>query len=127
SFDPYRTSTETHVVISIRGIGELAPADFNNPAAHPSRVDLDSGTDEYGIRRAVVTLTPAPRDNDLWNAMDATMNAVANLFANGQPMQVLQSTRDGLGTTHHETGTLWMGRDPTERGTGTAGRVQATD
>ncbi len=126
-FDQLRTSTDTHVAISIRGIGELAPADFNNPAAHPSRVDLDSGTDEYGIRRAVVTLTPAPRDNDLWNAMDATMNAVANLFANGQPMQVLQSNRDGLGTTHHETGTLWMGTDPTQSVTDQDGRFHHTE
>src|SRR6266404_5933645 len=89
-FDQLRTSTDTHVAIAIRGIGEIAAADFNDPAAHPSRVDLDSGTDEYGIRRAFVTLTATQRDNDLWAVMDATMSQVANVFANGQPMQLIQ-------------------------------------
>ena len=43
-FDHLRTSTDTHVAIAIRGIGEMAAADINNPAAHPSRVELESGT-----------------------------------------------------------------------------------
>ena len=59
-FDQLRTSTDTHVAIAIRGIGEIAAADLNNPAAHPSRVDLDPGTDEYGVRRGVVTLVAHP-------------------------------------------------------------------
>ena len=41
-FDQLRTSTDTDVAIAIRGIGEIAAADFNNLASHPSRVDLDS-------------------------------------------------------------------------------------
>jgi choline dehydrogenase-like flavoprotein len=132
-FDQLRTSTDTHVAIAIRGIGEIAAADFNDPAAHPSRVDLDSGTDEYGIRRAFVTLTATQRDNDLWAVMDATMSQVANVFANGQPMQLIQSgpggvpAHDGLGTTHHETGTLWMGTDPTKSVTDPAGRLHHTE
>lgn len=111
-FDQLSTSNDTDVAIAIRGIGEIASADFNNPGAHPSRVDLDPRTDEYGVRRAIVTLATTQRESDLWNVMDATMNQVATLFANGQPMQVIQSNRDGLGTTHHEAGTLWMGADP---------------
>ncbi|TMA57371.1 MAG: DUF1080 domain-containing protein [Deltaproteobacteria bacterium] len=132
-FDQLRTSTDTHVAIAIRGIGEIAAADFNDPAAHPSRVDLDSGTDEYGIRRAFVTLTATQRDNDLWAVMDATMSQVANVFANGQPMQLIQSgpggvpAHDGLGTTHHETGTLWMGTDPTKSVTDPDGRFHHTE
>ena len=80
-YEQLRSSSDTDVAIAIRGIGEIAAADFNNLAAHPSRVDLDSATDEYGIRRALVTLTATQRDNDLWTAMDAAMTQVMNVFA----------------------------------------------
>ena len=113
-YDQLRTSTDTHVAIAIRGLGEMEPADPANAGAHPSRVELSTRTDEYGVRRASVLLTQTPRDQELWNAMDAAMQKVANIFANGQPMQVIQNNRDGLGTTHHEAGTLWMGTDPTK-------------
>jgi len=126
-FDQLRTSTDTHVAIGIRGIGQMAAADPNNPSAHPSRVDLDPRTDEYGVRRAVVTLTPTQTDGDLWNIMDATMAQVAAVFANGQPIQTLQSNRDGLGTTHHETGTLWVGTDATKSVTDENGRFHHTE
>src|SRR4029077_1448031 len=132
-FDQLRTSSDTHVAIAIRGIGEIAAADFNNLAAHPSRVDLDAATDEYGVRRAFVTLTATQQDNDLWAVMDATMSQVANVFANGQPIQLIQSNpggvpaHDGLGTTHHETGTLWMGTDPTKSVTDPDGRFHHTE
>jgi len=126
-YDQLRTSNDSHVAIAIRGIGEIAAADLNDPAAHPSRVDLGPGTDEYGIRRGVVTLTATQRDNDLWDVMDAAMNQVANIFANGQPMQLIQRNRDGLGTTHHETGTLWMGSDPTKSVTDPDGRFHHTE
>jgi choline dehydrogenase-like flavoprotein len=132
-FDQLRTSSDTHVAIAIRGIGEIAPADLNNPAAHPNRVDLDPVTDEYSIRRAFVTLAASQRDNDLWTVMDATMSQVANVFANGQPIQFIQSgaggvpAHDGLGTTHHETGTLWMGTDPTKSVTDPDGRFHHTE
>ncbi len=105
-YEQLRSSSDTDVAIAIRGIGEIAAADFNNLAAHPSRVDLDSATDEYGIRRALVTLTATQRDNDLWTAMDAAMTQVMNVFANGQPIQLIQANasggpaHDGLGTTH---------------------------
>ncbi|MDA9496067.1 family 16 glycoside hydrolase [Bradyrhizobium sp. CCBAU 11357] len=121
-YDQLRTSTDTHVAIAIRGLGEMEPADPANPASHPSRVDLSSRTDEYGVRRASVTLTATPRDQVLWSAMDAAMQQVAAIFANGQPMQVLQNGQDGLGTTHHEAGTLWMGTDPALSVTDSNGR-----
>src|SRR5207302_6016 len=82
-FEQLATSTDTHVAVAIRGIGEMEPADLNNIGAHPSRVDLDARTDEYGVRRAFVTLTATQRDNDLRSAMEATMADVANLIANG--------------------------------------------
>jgi len=59
--------------------------------------------------------------------MDAAMQKVAAIFANGQPMQVIQTNRDGLGTTHHEAGTLWIGTDPTRSVTDHQGRFHHTD
>ena len=126
-FDQLRTSTDTHVAIAIRGIGEMAPADFNNPETHPSRVELDLRRDEYDVRRALVTITAQQRDNDLWDVMDATMAKVAAIFADGQPIQEIQKNRDGLGTTHHETGTLWMGTDAAKSVTDPAGRFHHID
>jgi len=126
-YDQLRTSTDTHVAIAIRGLGEMEPVDPANLGTHPSQVDLSLRTDEYGVRRASVVLTPTQRDQDLWVAMDAAMQKVANIFANGQPMQVLQSGQDGLGTTHHEAGTLWMGTDPTKSVTDSHGRFHHTE
>ena len=126
-FDQLRTSSDTRVAIAIRGLGEMEAADFGNISSHPSRVDLDVGKDEYGIRRGTVTLTPTARDNELWAAMDTAMQQVANLFANGQPFETLQNNRDGLGTTHHEAGTLWMGADPARSVTNEDGRFHHTE
>ena len=126
-FDQLRTSTDTHVAISIRGIGEMAAADIDSLDAHPSRVELDHPKDEYGVRRALVTLTASERDSELWTVMDATMAEVASIFANGHSMETIQSSREGLGSTHHETGTLWMGTDPTKSVTDHAGRFHHTE
>src|SRR5215210_5766059 len=138
-FDKLRTADDQTVAIAIRGIGQMAAADPTNPDAHPSRVELDPNrTDEYTITRALVTLAPTQDDNDLWTIMDRAMDQTAKVFAGGQPFKVVfdggatvdadansdlsqispyapkspqspTNRRDGLGTTHHETGTLWMG------------------
>src|SRR6185369_14046800 len=88
--------------------------------------------DENGMPRAFVSVQPSAADNELWDAMDKAAEDVALIFANGQPYEVLtgagfqpvaagqsaltvssrQSRRDGLGTTHHEAGTLNIGDDP---------------
>lgn len=79
------------------------------------------------------------KDFELWEAMDKAADEAALIFAGGHPYQVFKflhnkpvqtldvtagqaaanvlpfiDRRDGLGTTHHEAGTLWMGDDPTE-------------
>jgi len=64
-------------------------------------------------------------DDDLWSAMDATMKKVADILANGQPTP--QPSRDGLGTSHTEAGTLWMGTDPATSVTDEDGRFHHTD
>ena len=118
---PSRTSRavdDDHVVITLRGVGELQP---HNPA---NRVTLSGDTDEFGVRRAFVSLGD-PRDaaqpgetiqttNDraTWNAMDAMADDVRAVIVGTSTSDDLARYRDGLGTTHHEAGTLWMGTDP---------------
>jgi choline dehydrogenase-like flavoprotein len=118
SFDAHRGANDTHVVITIRGIGEMQP---ENPG---NRVGLDPNpaeTDEFGVQRALVSIAnpgdaatraanpKAERDFQLWKAMDQAAKDVAKAFGVAQPPE---PSRDGLGTTHHESGTLYMG-EPT--------------
>jgi hypothetical protein len=95
---------------------------------------LDDTKDEFQKRRASARLEPSARDELLWNAMDDTSNLLAVHFAGNQPFEILTplgfvqvsptddlktvlpytmgpfgSRRDGLGTTHHEAGSLRMG------------------
>jgi choline dehydrogenase-like flavoprotein len=128
TFQRFRTVDDNVVVITIRGIGEMEP---QNPG---SFVRLDPEPDEFGVRRAFVAIGTTAKDQALWDAMDRASDDAALVFANGQPYEVLGSggfvpvatgqpartvlgfappRRDVLGTTHHETGTLWMGEDPT--------------
>jgi hypothetical protein len=75
-------------------------------------LDPNLDPDEFGVPRAFVTLTPTAKDLALWDAMDQAADKVAKIFAGSQTLEVISKNRDGLGTTHHETGTLWMGDDP---------------
>jgi choline dehydrogenase-like flavoprotein len=137
-FEPHLNATDTHVVVTMRGIGEMEPLNAN------SFVRLDPETDESGVQRAFVNLSPTAKDLELWEAMDKAADDVARIFANGrlvdlivrnniEQLQIDASTlatalpyriddptnpgkkmnnpkrRDGLGTTHHEAGTLRMG------------------
>jgi hypothetical protein len=127
-FDRFRHTTDTTVVITIRGIGEMQP---HNP---DSRITLATDMDEYHLPRAHVSLKPAVKDLQLWEAMDRAADEVALVFADAKPYHVFlggsafapataalnpsellpfAARRDGLGTTHHQAGTLWMGDDPT--------------
>ncbi len=140
TFEAHKNATDTHVVITIRGIGEMEPkpdTDFGNSVT----LDLDpQQNDEFQTRRAFVNLQPSARDMEFWNVMDKAADDVAKIFANGQKIDVLKSgqviarnvdpaslstilpfklsdasgpgRRDGVGTTHHEAGTLRMGDDP---------------
>jgi hypothetical protein len=106
----------------------MEAASFDDVNAHPSRVDLDATrNDEFGVPRAFVTMQNTANDLALWDVMDTAMMQVANLFANGQPMQILQQNRDGLGTTHHETGSLWMHGDAAKGVTAPDGRFHFTE
>jgi choline dehydrogenase-like flavoprotein len=141
-FEPFKNVTDSHVVITIRGIGEMEPFDPDLPDTQSSRVKPDPDPDEFGVPRALVELQPTPNDQLLWKAMDETSDDIAKIFSGGMAYEVFtpqgvrlvnpsddlsqillysprghadeakRGRRDGLGTTHHETGTLWMGTDP---------------
>ena len=134
TFDAHKHASDTLVVITIRGIGEMQPDNGM------SNVTLDLNpqqNDEFQTRRAWVNLQPTLRDQELWNAMDKASDDIALIFANGEKIDVLANQqviatnvdphalatilpykssdasgpgrRDGLGTTHHEAGTLRFG------------------
>ncbi len=136
TLDAFRAASDTHLVITIRGIGEMEP---HNPNSFVRR---DPEPDEFGMQRAFVSIVPTARDNALWEAMDQAADEVAQVFAGGQSYEVLTPNgvkevspgnrlrevfpypgrRDTLGTTHHEAGTLWMGDDPDTSVTNADGR-----
>jgi choline dehydrogenase-like flavoprotein len=70
--------------------------------------------DEYGMPRAYVQFNSTAAENALANAMDAAIVGLANQLAGNNPadIQITSQSRDGLGTTYHEAGTLWMGTNP---------------
>ncbi|MGE5269652.1 MAG: family 16 glycoside hydrolase [Thiohalocapsa sp.] len=113
TFDNFRTASESHIVITMRGIGQMEGQVAGN------RIALDPEADQWGARRAIVSIAPTQKDLALWDAMDKAADDVAAVFAAGGAMEVIGKNRDGLGTTHHEAGTLWMGnqgaaRSPTD-------------
>jgi GMC oxidoreductase len=80
--------------------------------------------DEFGMPRAYVQLNSTAAEDALANAMDASIHGLANQLAgnNAADLQITSQDRDGLGTTYHEAGTLWMGTDPVTSVTDTNGR-----
>ena len=139
-------ATDSHVVITIRGIGEMEP---RNPASNVTR-DLNPAQTDFNERKAYVNLNASARDLELWDAMDKASDDLAHAFAGGLEFEVFtpqgikkakptsggqprtdlktllfytpkndpnpanRGRRDGLGTTHHEAGTLRMGDNPSD-------------
>jgi len=130
TFERFKGITDTQIVITVRGIGELRPNNTN------TRVTLGGELDEYQIPRAFVSIQPGAEDVILWQAMDRASDDVALVFANSQAYEVLVGSafvsvapgqraetvlpflnsprRDGLGTTHHEAGSLSFGDNAAE-------------
>jgi Domain of Unknown Function (DUF1080)/GMC oxidoreductase len=98
--DVLRQADEDSVVVNVRGVGEMQPG---NPG---TRVTLSAEPDEFGVRRAFVSINPTQNDRD-------TMDTVRQLFAAPAGSTDVARNRDGLGTTHHEGGTLRTGVSPT--------------
>ena len=128
---PLQEVNDNTVVITIRGIGETQK---QNPG---SNITLTGETDEVNVQRALVAYNLSTNDFELWDALDKASDDVAKVFAGGHDFTVFTATgpqtvaptadlkqlvpyapvwqggrRDGMGTTHHEAGPLWMGDDP---------------
>jgi choline dehydrogenase-like flavoprotein len=129
------------VAITCRGIGEMV-GDRLTAVPNPggSWINLSPfEADEFGRPRAWVNLLASAADLALWDTMDATslalMQQIAGnaadieYFYNGTwnslapTPAIMRQLRDGLGTTHHEAGTLWMGIGPNNSVTDLNGRL----
>jgi len=119
---------EDWIVMTLRGIGEMlgyrSANALKQTGAAPSWMDLSDQTDEFGLRRAWVNLVANNDDNSLWNTMDKAALDLTKALANNDPtkIKVVSQMRDGLGTTHHEAGTLWMGANVNDSVTNLDGR-----
>src|SRR5258708_5307870 len=92
-------ASDTHVVITLRGIGEMTPQNSD------SFVRLSSNKTEDSRAIAEVTLADIKTgtsntaqsniDKQTWDAMDALADEVALIFANGKPFEIL-GTKEGL-------------------------------
>lgn len=104
---------DTHVAITIRGIGEMQPQNPSNNVRLDSEVEPETGQRRVFVnlddpRQIALRINPkVDLDGQLWDAMDAAALDVARAF--GATPANADVVRDTLGTTHHETGTLWMG------------------
>jgi hypothetical protein len=113
------------VAVTFRGFAEtkgVKDQRIGNPGLR--WIDLSPEHDEFGFRRGFVNLAINAAEARLWNAMDAATVEFARKLANDDnaAIRVISSSRDGLGTTYHESGTLWMGDDPAKSVTDTNGR-----
>jgi len=114
------------VAVTFRGCAETKGVK-DQPVGNPALRWINLSPferDEFGFRRAFVNLAINAAEARLWNAMDAATVGLARKFANedSTAFRLISSSRDGLGTTYHESGTLWMGDDPATSVTNTNGR-----
>lgn len=149
TFDRFASADDTTVVITIRGIGEMQPG---NPDSRvrldPELDEFQVARAFVALAQPVANGSPqSATDAVLWDAMDRASDQVAKIFANGADFEVFTQSgvvrigpnddisrvlpyrpaaqggrRDGLGTTHHESGTCWMGIDPSQSVTNEEGR-----
>jgi choline dehydrogenase-like flavoprotein len=116
------------ITITLRVIGEMR-GDRTSSVPNPgtSWVNLSPHeSDEFGVPRAYVQIILGPDDAQTWEAMDQAAIALAQavagspgkiqyLYDGGWQLQPFPLDRPfpewhrGLGTTYHESGTLWMG------------------
>jgi choline dehydrogenase-like flavoprotein len=79
--------------------------------------------DQFGFRRAFVNLETNSTEKRLWERMDTAIDGLARKLADDDSaIQGTSPEHDGLGTTYHESGTLWMGDDRETSVTNTNGR-----
>jgi hypothetical protein len=136
------------ITITIRGIGEMTGDKNADPAASDAGTkswmnlafDVPDQRDQFQARRAWVNLVKSAADDALWTAMDEAAVKLARRLANlkdpattspdleflhpgaGWKSDPPAKFQDNIGTTHHETGTLWMGNSDADSVTDFDGR-----
>ena len=140
-FNRFRDADDTSVVITIRGIGEMQSGNPNSRVSSDPEQDEFSVSRAFVslAQPSANGSAQSARDALLWDAMDRASDQVAKVFANGKNFELFTANgvvsvspnddlrpllpysaasqggrRDGLGTTHHEAGTLRMGTDATQ-------------
>lgn len=116
------------ISLILRGIAEqLGEAELinQNPNRNLNQVDPEFGFInlagagdfdlEFGHSRAWVQFPPNAHNVPIWGDMFAKANEICHqiLRTLGEPeVNVIPSGHQGLGTTYHDSGTLWMGDNP---------------
>ncbi|HYR89518.1 MAG TPA: family 16 glycoside hydrolase [Terriglobia bacterium] len=153
--DAMLRADDSHVVITLRGIGEMTP---QNPDSFirlsPTKTENFRSVAEVTLADVKTGTSNTPESNvdkQTWDAMDALADEVALIFANGHPFEILLTKegktvpmpagstvanmktqhpypdrRDAEGSTHHDAGTLWMGTDAATSVTNEFGRIHDT-
>jgi len=106
TLEGFRQANKDSIVMTVRGVGELQPGNPQN------RIVLGGEVDEFGRRRAFVSIKTSDNDAKTWDAMDQASDQVRQVFSANAGSADIAKNRDGLGTTHHEAGTLRMGVAP---------------
>lgn len=149
--DQFQDLNDKWIVVTLRGIGEMIG---DKTSSDPQNRITLGAADGNGVPRAVVRLETNPKDasdprgnedNNLWDVMDAACDEIAAIFADSGPIQYLSlpndpgnavwqpgapahdNRRDTLSSTHHESGTLWMGEKVDTSVTDDAGRIWELD
>jgi len=138
------SQSQEEIIITLRGIGEMI-GDKNSSVnnSQTSWMNLSPyEKDQFGFARAWVNMVKTSSDDQLWTTMDEACIRIAQKLSDDDPNNIrylydtdgtgakwqdqppadLSKIRDGLGTTHHEAGTLWMGADVTSSVTDLNGR-----
>ena len=118
--------TSDSITIAFRGVSQqFGDKTSSVPNSTGRWINLSPfESDEFGVPRAWVQMATSNTEDSLANAMDAAILALATQLAGGDAskVSVVNKGRDGIGTTYHEAGTLWMGTDPSNSVTDSNGR-----
>lgn len=110
------TQQSDWISVAVRAVGETV-GDKTSPAPNDTGRWINLSPferDEFGVPRAYVRLSTTPSEETVAAAMDTATNQLLASMVNYNPadLAILSQSRDGLGTTYHEAGTLWMGTEP---------------
>jgi hypothetical protein len=137
------TSMDDWIIVGIRTCGEtFGDRQVDPSSAASSSISVGDGDDVYTdadgnevrIPKAIVKLLERDVDTAVRDAQTAAAHdfiaALVDLPAeaarrgsDGEVLQLIKTGEDSLGSTYHESGTLWLGDDPSASVTDVHGRL----